>query len=253
MIAAGTSPELSLNRKVWSPVLPFGSLPNSVVSIFLGVDSMNHLSRVWRKVVALCLVGFAFCNGLAASCVAGPVGIGWTPFGAKTTAGYVAGDGKLLLFDGGAPGWTLRPAPFPHLLVPSAPIALLPQGAGMSWPEVITVSSTNKLIRIVDGGPVGVMLPALTFPVGAHIEVVQNGAQSIAVAVTGTGDLWYVDPATNVGHKINGPAETFLSEPPSPGSLRHRSIICLRSISLERCITTLVREPHGLPLPSPED
>ncbi|MFN9718460.1 MAG: hypothetical protein ACK58L_07195 [Planctomycetota bacterium] len=151
----------------------------------------------------------ALLSILSVTAVAGPVGIGWTVFGTKTTAGYVAADGKLILFDGGVAGWKLRAAAFPHLLVPSAPIALLPQGAGMSWPEVVTVSPTNKLIRIVNGGPPAVMLPAKSFPVGAHVELVQNGAQAIAVAVTGTGDLWYVDPATGVGHQINGPAETF--------------------------------------------
>lgn len=175
-----------------------------------GAQSRCGIEKRWgvRNAVVwfACAIAVIAMNPYAS---AGPVGIGWTPFGTQTTAGYVAPDGKLILFDGGALGWTLRPAAYPHLLVPSAPIALLPQAAGASWPEVITISPTNKLVRIVNGGPVVPLLAAHNFPVGAHVELIRNGPQSIAVAVTGTGDLWCVDPATNVGHQINGPAESF--------------------------------------------
>ena len=146
------------------------------------------------------------------SCVAtnaGPVGIGWTPHGAATTAGYIAPDGKLILFDGGAAGWTLRPLAFPHTLVSGGPIVLLPQTAGDLWPTVITVSPTNKLLQIVNGGIPQVLLPAQSFPVGAHLELVQNGLQRLVLGVTGTGDLWSVDPATNVGHLVSSPMESF--------------------------------------------
>ena len=153
----------------------------------------------------------AFCLWIL-SCVAvnaGPVGIGWTPHGASTTAGYIAPDGKLILFDGGAAGWTPRPVTFPHTLVPGGPIILLPQAAGEIWPTVITVSPTNKLLQIVNGGIPQVLLPAQSFPVGAHLELVQNGPQRLVMGVTGTGDLWSVDPATNVGHLMNSPMESF--------------------------------------------
>ena len=83
---------------------------------------------------------------LISSCVvlnAGPVGIGWTPHGAETTAGYIAPDGHLILFDGGATGWTFRPSVFPHALVPGGPIALMPESVGDVWPTVITVSPAH--------------------------------------------------------------------------------------------------------------
>lgn len=150
--------------------------------------------------------------GCLLNCVAaqaGPVNIGWAPFGPVTTAGYIAPDGKLMLFDGGAAGWTLRPGVFPHPLVSGAPIVLLPQAAGESWPTVVTVTSANKLVQIIDGGVSQVLLPAQSFPVGAHVDLVQNGPQRLILAVAGTGDLWTVDPATNVGHRINSPAENF--------------------------------------------
>ena len=140
---------------------------------------------------------------------AGPVGIGWAPHGASTTAGYIDPDGKLILFDGGAAGWILRPPPFPHALVPGGPMILLPQAAGEIWPTVITVSPTNKLLQIVNGGIPQVLLPAQSFPVGAHLELVQNGPEKLVLGVTGTGDLWSVDPATNVGHPVNSPLESF--------------------------------------------
>ncbi|MFO1002762.1 MAG: hypothetical protein U0936_20730 [Planctomycetaceae bacterium] len=157
------------------------------------------------------ICGLLFC-GLLLSCgslKAGPVNIGWTPFGTVTTAGYVSPDGKLLLFDGGAPTWTVRPVEFPHLLVPGAPIVLLPQAAGDTWPAVITVSGAGKLVHVVNGGPIQTLLPAHNFPVGASLELVQNGAQRLVLGVTGAGDLWSVDPATNTGHQINSAAESF--------------------------------------------
>ena len=146
---------------------------------------------------------------LCGSVHAGPVNIGWTPFGGVTTAGYVGPDGKLILFDGGSPTWTVRAVPYPHLLVPGAPIVLLPQTAGDTWPTVIAVSGGNKLLQIVNGGSINILLPAHNFPVGASLEIVQNGAQKLVLGVTGTGDLWAVDPATNTGHQINSAAESF--------------------------------------------
>lgn len=140
---------------------------------------------------------------------AGPVNIGWTTHGAHTTAGYVAPDGRLILFDGGAMGWTPRPGPYPHLLVPGAPIVLLPQQAGDLWPTVITVSPANKLVQIVNGGVPQTLLPAHSFPVGAGLDLVSNGAQKLVLAVSGTGDLWTVDPITKTGHRISSPAEVF--------------------------------------------
>ncbi len=149
---------------------------------------------------------------LISSCVvinAGPVGIGWTPHGADTTAGYVAPDGHLILFDGGATGWTLRPGVFPHALVPGGPIVLMPESVSDAWPTVIAVSPTNKLLRIVNGGPPQILLPSQSFPVGAFLELVQNGPHRLVIGVSGTGDLWSVDPTTNVGHQISSPMEAF--------------------------------------------
>lgn len=169
------------------------------------MQSPASSGRVGR--IVLTLVSCIVFGGSAAD--AGPVGIGWTPFGTQTTAGYVAPDGKLLIFDGGAPGWTLRPVAFPHLLVPGGPIAMLPQAAGDTWPTVITVDPANKLIRMVNGGAPSVLLPAQSFPVGAHLDLVQKGTQTLVMGVTGTGDLWCVDPVAGTGHKINSPAESF--------------------------------------------
>ena len=140
---------------------------------------------------------------------AAPVGIGWTPHGTLTTAGYVAPDGKLILFDGGSLGWTPRPIAYPHALIPGAPIVLLPQAAGDVWPTVVTVSPGNKLVRIVNGGVPQVLLAAHNFPVGSYVDLVQNGPQFLVLAVTASGDLWSVDALTNVGHRINSPAESF--------------------------------------------
>ncbi len=170
---------------------------------------MQTLLPICRFISQLRLVVVASLILSSAVVQAGPVGIGWTSFGAATTAGYIAPDGKLILFDGGAGGWTVRPLSFPHLLVPGGPIVLLPQGAGDSWPAVITVSPSNKLLRIVNGGVPQVLLPAQSFPVGAHLEHVQNGAQQLVMGVTGTGDLWCVDPVTSVGHMMNSPLESF--------------------------------------------
>jgi hypothetical protein len=156
---------------------------------------------VWAVVAGFLLIGRTL--------IAGPVGIGWTPHGALTTAGYVASDGKLMLFDGGAAGWTLRPGAFPHSLVPGAPIVLLPQAAGDLWPTVISVSPTNKLTRIVNGGVPEILLPAHNFPVGAHVDLVQNGPQGLVVCISSAGDFWSVDAVTNIGHKINSPMESF--------------------------------------------
>jgi len=151
-----------------------------------------------------------WCWTLLCSAVsAGPVNIGWTPHGALTTAGYVAPDGKLILFDGGGAGWTLRPVAYPHALVPGSPLVLIPQAGGEIWPTVMTVSSTNNLLQIVNGGAAQILIPAHSFPIGAHLELVQNGPQRLVLGITGTGDLWSVDPATNVGHQINSPMESF--------------------------------------------
>jgi len=152
-----------------------------------------------------------FCLCLLSTIVtkAGPVGIGWTPHGAVTTSGYVAPDGKLILFDGGATGWVPQPGVFPHLLVPGGPIVLLPHAAGEIWPVVITVSPSNKLLQIVNGGVPQVLLPTQNFPTGACLELVHNGPQKLVMAVTGMGDLWCVDPATSAGHRISSPMESF--------------------------------------------
>ncbi len=170
---------------------------------------MRDASITWSS--RICTWGLLLCGLmlLCGSVHAGPVNIGWTPFGAVTTAGYVDPAGKLILFDGGSPTWTVRAIPYPHLLVPGAPIVLLPQAAGNIWPTVITVSGGNKLVQVVNGGPMNILLPAHNFPVGASLEIVQNGAQSLVLGVTGTGDLWAVDPATNTGHQINSAAESF--------------------------------------------
>ncbi len=167
-------------------------------------NSIMTLKKNWMKEFLLC--GLVLCCG---SLEAGPVNIGWTPFGTVTTAGYVAPDGKLILFDGGSPTWTVRGTAYPHLLVPGAPIVLRSQAAGDIWPTVITVSGANKLVQVVNGGPIQTLLPAHNFPVGASLELVQNGAQQLVLGVTGTGDLWAVDPATNTGHQINSAAESF--------------------------------------------
>lgn len=156
--------------------------------------------------------GIVFCLLIlisGATSAAGPVGIGWTPFGVQTTAGYVGPDGKLVLFDGGAAGWGVRPALFPHPLVPGAPVAFLPQAAGATWPTVITVNPANKLVRIVNGGVIQPLQPALNFPVGAQIEHSSLGGGHMVFAVDGPGDLWAVDPATAVAHKLNTSGETF--------------------------------------------
>ena len=167
-------------------------------------NSILTRGNSWMKELLLC--GLMLCCG---SLEAGPVNIGWTPFGTVTTAGYVAPDGKLILFDGGSPTWTVRAAAFPHLFVPGAPIVMLPQVAGETWPTVVTVSGANKLVQVINGGPIQTLLPAHNFPVGASLELVENGAQSLVLGVTGTGDLWAVDPATNTGHQINSAAESF--------------------------------------------
>lgn len=156
----------------------------------------------YRLTLGVCLLNCPAAN-------AGPAGIGWTSHGAATTAGYIAPDGKLILFDGGAAGWILRPVAFPHALVPGSPLVLLPQAAAEIWPTVITVSPANKLLHIVNGGIPQVLLPAQSFPIGAQLELVQNGAQKLVFGVTGTGDLWSVNPATNVGHLVNSPLQSF--------------------------------------------
>ncbi len=155
------------------------------------------------------LLAFLCWNLLSAAVTAGPVNIGWTPFGALTTAGYVAPDGKLILFDGGAAGWLPRPGTFPHALVPGSPLVLMPQAAGEIWPTVITVSPINKLVQISDGGTAQLLIPSQNFPLGAQLELVQHGPQRLVLGVTGSGDLWSVDPATNVGYQVNSPMESF--------------------------------------------
>ena len=159
--------------------------------------------------VKISVLVIVWMTAACATLHAGPVGIGWASHGAETTAGYVAPDGHLILFDGGATGWTLRPGAFPHALVPGGPIALLPESVGDAWPTVVTVSPTNKLLRIVNGGPPQVLLPSQSFPLGACLELVQNGPHRLVIGVSGTGDLWSVDPTTNIGHQINSPMETF--------------------------------------------
>ena len=170
---------------------------------------MRSIFPRWRLGFRLELVATCLWMVLSAAAVGSPVGIGWTPFGLQTTAGYIAPDGKLTLFDGGAAGWTARGIPFPHALVPGSPITLLPQPAAAVWPTVITVSPGNKLIQIVNAGVPQILLPAQNFPVGARLELARSGPQSLVFAVDGSGDLWCVDPATNIGHKINSVLESF--------------------------------------------
>ncbi len=156
--------------------------------------------------------GFILLSSFVFDCVAnaaGPVGIGWTPHGNVTTAGYVAPDGRLILFDGGASGWIPRAGTFPHALVPGAPLVLLPQLPGQVWPTVVTVSAGNQLTQIVDGGVPQVLLPAVNFPVGAPLNLVRNEAQPNIMLVSGAGDIWSVDPVTSLGNKMNAPTESF--------------------------------------------
>lgn len=170
------------------------------------MQAFMHRQRfmdVYRPAAFCCLL--LACTALKA----GPVGIGWTPHGSATTAGYIAPDGHLILFDGGATGWTPRPSAFPHALVPGGPLVLLPQTVGSVWPTVMTVSPTNKLLQIVNGGAPQILLPSQDFPVGAFLKLVQNGSSQLVIGVSGTGDLWSVDPSTNVGHPINSPMESF--------------------------------------------
>ncbi len=140
---------------------------------------------------------------------AGPVGIGWTLHGNVTTAGYVAPDGKLILFDDSAAGWVPRPGVFPHALVSGAPLVLLPQSPGETWPTVVTVSAANKLIQIVNGGVPRVLVPTLSFPIGSQLTFVENSVQRIVLVVSGAGDIWSIDLATTQGHRVNGPMEKF--------------------------------------------
>ena len=163
----------------------------------------RRLMGRFELLVFLCL---ALCG---AATHAGPVSIGWTPYGEMTTAGYVAPDGKLILFDGGAAGWTPRTGTFPHALVPGSPMVLMPQAAGAIWPTVITVSAANRLIKVINGGAPPILIPAHNFPVGAQLELAHNGPQTLVLGVSGTGDLWSVDPATALGHQINSPMESF--------------------------------------------
>ncbi|MEZ6034196.1 MAG: hypothetical protein R3C17_13965 [Planctomycetaceae bacterium] len=161
------------------------------------------LSGRWCLIVLCCLM----LNG--AKINAGPVNIGCTSHGAVTTAGYISSDGHLILFDGGPAGWMPQPATYPHVLVPGGPLVLRPRKPGDVWPTVITVSPTNKLMQIVNGGVPQVLLPMHNFPVGAALKFVENGPQPLVLGVTGSGDLWGVDPVTNAGQRINGPMETF--------------------------------------------
>ncbi len=153
------------------------------------------------------LLTFALSSVLVEA--ANPVGIGWTPFGDATTAGYADPEGKLILFDGGAAGWVPRPDAFPHAPVPGAPLVLLPQSAGDVWPMVVTVSASQKLMRVVNGGPPQGLLPGQTFPVGTPLHLVQNDAPPLVLLVSATGDIWSVDPLGGQGHKVNGPTEKF--------------------------------------------
>ena len=163
----------------------------------------------WPLVVRIELVVICCWMLLSAAAFGSPAGIGWTPYGLQTSAGYIAPDGKLILFDGGAAGWTVRGIPFPHTLVPGSPIVLRHQAPTAVWPTVITVSPGNKLIQIVNAGVPQILLPAQSFPVGARLELAQSGPQSLVFAVDGSGDLWCADPATNIGHKINSVPESF--------------------------------------------
>lgn len=140
---------------------------------------------------------------------AAPVHLGWTTLGPLTTVGYISDAGALTLFDGSPVGWDLRPGSYPHPLVPTAPLVLLPQGAGDTWPTIVTVSATNKLIRIINGGIPQVLLPGHNFPVGSSIELVQNGLDSLALIVDSTGSLWSIDLTTATAHKVNSPMELF--------------------------------------------
>lgn len=164
--------------------------------------------RVIRITYRFLLIS-SFVFHCAAANAAGPVGIGWTPHGILTTAGYIAPDGKLVLFDGGASGWVPRLGVYPHALVPGAPLVLLPQLPGQAWPTVITVSAANKLTQIVNGGVPQVLIPAHSFPVGAQLSLVSNGPQPIVMLVSVGGDLWSVDPVTTLGNKVNSPTESF--------------------------------------------
>ncbi len=58
---------------------------------------------------------------------------------------------------------------------------MLPQAAGDLWPTVITVSPANNLLQIVNGGIPQVLLPAQSFPMGAHLEHVQNGPHRLVL------------------------------------------------------------------------
>ena len=163
----------------------------------------------WPLCARFRLVAMSCWLLMSATAAGSPVGIGWTPFGLQTTAGYIAPDGKLILFDGGAAGWMPRLAPFPHAMVPGSPIVMLPQAPAAVWPTVITVSPANKLIQIVNAGVPQILLPAQSFPVGARLDLAQIGPQSLVFSVDGSGDLWGVDPATNIGQKINSVLESF--------------------------------------------
>lgn len=150
-----------------------------------------------------------FLGTLASAAAGVPAGIGWTPFGAGFTAGYVDADGRLMLFDGGISGWTIRPVPYPIPLIPRAPIALLPQTAGSDWPDVVTVDGGNNLVRYRNGDSVQVLLPEHSFPAGTHVELSGQGSASKIFAVSGTGTLWCVDLSTEVGESLNEPSEIF--------------------------------------------
>lgn len=135
--------------------------------------------------------------------------LGWTSTGPLTTVGYISGTGELTLFDGSSGGWTQRAGIYPHALVASAPLGLLPQSPGDAWPSVVTVSATNKLIRIINGGLPQILLAGHNFPIGSSLKVVRNGLNSIVLAVDGAGQLWAIDLTTAIGHKVNSPAELF--------------------------------------------
>ena len=162
---------------------------------------------VWAVAVRMLLVCACVMSGQLNA--AGPVHLNWTTMGPLTTVGYISDAGDLTLFDGGPAAWTQRPGIYPHALIPAAPLGLLPQGASDAWPTVVTVSSTNKLIRIINGGVPQVLLPAHNFPIGSSVEVVQNGLDSLALSVDSAGHLWSVDLTTATGHKVNSPAELF--------------------------------------------
>lgn len=173
---------------------------------------MNVL-QTWFAVQRVAICGIAVLVSFAGlpneALCAGPPAIGWTPYGVETTAGYIGTDGRLLLFDGGAGGWQLRPDSFPQKLVPGSPLVLTPQAGGDIWPTVVTVRSDNRLVRMVNGGSPHVLLPSQNFPVGAQLDYVRNGPQSLVTVVSGMGDLWLVDLSTGTGQQVNGPGETF--------------------------------------------